>query len=286
MVDAIASSPSIDLSGLPPPAVIAQPSFEERLAAKLARALAQWPEFSALLESDPAIKLLEADSYDELVLAQACADAARGVLLAFATGATLDHIAALFDTARLEGESDTAFRQRIQLAPHSFSVAGPELAYTYWARSAHPDVADAKPFSPSPGNVVVTVLSASGDGVPSSAVVDAVASLLAGPVRPLTDAVTVNPVALVNFAISAQLFIFAGPDEALILSTAQDSLAAYLAANRKIGRDVSPSGISAALSVANVHRVELASPSGPIAISDGELAHANAIAVAIGGTES
>lgn len=284
MVGSIASSPAIDLSGLPAPDVITQPSFETRLAAKLASAIAQYPVFADLVESDPAMKLLQADSYDEMILAQAFADAARGLLLAFATGPRLDHLAALYAVERLDGETDTALRQRVQLAPHSFSVAGPELAYVYWARSADPDVADATAISPTPGQVVVTVLSASGDGVPASGVVDAVTELLTGPVRPLTDEVIVQPATLVPFAIEAQLTVFAGPDQALLLQTALDSLNAHLAAARKLGRDVTRSALIAALHVANVQKVELLSPVADIAIDPSEIASVTDIDVTIAGT--
>jgi phage-related baseplate assembly protein len=44
-------------------------------------------------------------------------------------------------------EADEDLRQRIVLAPESFSVAGPELAYVFHARSAHPDVLDASATS-------------------------------------------------------------------------------------------------------------------------------------------
>lgn len=289
MVGSIASSPAIDLSGLPAPDVIAQPSFETRLAAKLASAIAQYPAFVDLVESDPAMKLLQADSYDEMILAQAFADAARGLLLAYATGPRLDHLAALFAVDRQvsedgAGETDTALRQRVQLAPHSFSVAGPELAYVYWARSANPDVADATAVSPTPGQVVVTVLSASGDGVPASGVLDAVTEVLTGPVRPLTDEVIVQPATLVPFAIEAQLTVFAGPDQALLLQTALDSLNAHLAAARKLGRDVTRSALISALHVANVQKVELLSPVADIAIDPSEIASVTATNVAIAGT--
>lgn len=284
MVSSIASGPSIDLSALPAPSVIDQPTFEARLAAKLAQLLAQAPEFTALVESDPAMKLLEADSYDETVLAQAFADAARGLLLAFATGPRLDHLAALFAVERLTGESDTALRQRVQLAPHSFSVAGPELAYVYWARTADADVADATAVSPTPGQVVVTVLSASGSGVPGSGVLDAVTEVLTGPVRPLTDEVIVQPATLVPFAIEAQLTVFAGPDQGLLLQTALDSLNAHLAAARKLGRDVTRSSLIAALHVANVQKVELLSPVADLDIDPSEIASVSDIDVTIAGT--
>lgn len=284
MVSSIATSPAVDLSALPAPDVIDQPSYENRLAGKLASLIAQAPEFTALVESDPAMKLLEADSYDETVLAQAFADAARGLLLAFATGPRLDHLAALYGVTRLEGEADTALRQRLQLAPHSFSVAGPELAYVFWARSADADVADATAVSPTPGQVVVTVLSASGSGVPGSGVLDAVSEVLTGPVRPLTDEVIVQAASLIPFAIEAQLTVFAGPDQSLILQTAQDSLNAHLAAARKLGRDVTRSALIAALHVANVQKVELLSPVADLDIDASEIASVTAIDVTVTGT--
>ncbi|WP_298290384.1 baseplate J/gp47 family protein [Novosphingobium sp.] len=284
MVGSIASSPAIDLSGLPAPEVIAQPSFETRLAAKQASAIAQFAGFADLVESDPAMKLLQADSYDEMILAQAFADAARGVLLAFATGPRLDHLAALFAVERLAGETDTALRQRVQLAPHSFSVAGPELAYVFHARSADPDVADATAVSPAPGQVVVTVLSASGNGVPGAGVLNAVTDLLTGPVRPLTDEVIVQPATLIPFAIEAQLTVFAGPDQGLILQTALDSLNAHLAATRKLGRDVTRSALIAALHVANVQKAELLTPVADIDIDASEIASVTDIDVTIAGT--
>ncbi|GGZ02724.1 baseplate J/gp47 family protein [Novosphingobium colocasiae] len=296
MVGSIASSPAVDLSALPAPDLVPQPDFETRLAGKLARLIALRPEFTALVESDPAMKLLEADGYDELVLAEACNHAAKQLLLAFATGSNLDQLGALYDVERLTVtpatettaavmESDTAYRQRIQLAPHSFSVAGPELAYVYHARSAHGDVADATAVSPSPGEVVVTVLSASGDGVPSTDVLDAVNALLQGPIRPLTDHVIVQPAELVDFAIEAELYVFAGPDQALILETAQAALTAHLATVRRLGRDVARSALIAALHVGNVQRVNLISPADDIAITSHQIGSAVSIDVTIAGTE-
>ncbi|KQM21947.1 hypothetical protein ASE49_01140 [Novosphingobium sp. Leaf2] len=296
MVGSIASSPAVDLSTLPAPVLVDQPDYETRLAGKIARLVAQMPAFTALVESDPAILLLEADCYDEVVLAQAFNDAARGMLLAFAAGANLDQLGALMDVPRLVVaqatgttpavmESDTAFRQRIQLAPHSFSVAGPELAYVFHARSAHGDVADATAISPSPGEVVVTVLSASGTGVPAPAVIAAVEAVLQGDVRPLTDHVTVQPAQLVNFTVEARLFVFAGPDQGLILATAQASVAAHLAEVRKLGRDVARSALVAALHVGNVQRVELLQPAADVAIDFSQVATATSVSVSIAGTE-
>lgn len=298
MVGPIASSPSVDLSALPPPKIIPPLDFETVLAGKIAQLIALMPEFTALVESDPAMKLLQADSFDELLLSQSLNDAARGMLLAFAAGPQLDHIAALFGVTRLEitptdpltgaaavMETDRALRRRVQLAPHSFSVAGPELAYVFHARSAHGDVADASAVSPAPGEVVVTVLSASGTGVPPAPVVDAVRARLNGPVRPLTDLVTVQAASLVDFVIEAQLRVFAGPDPELIRQTALQSLSAFLTDARRLGRDIPRSAIIAALHVGNVQRVDLVQPVADVAITPAQIGRATAITVTVAGSE-
>lgn len=281
---------------MPAPVLVEQPDYATRREAKLARLIELYDEFSALVASDPAVKLIESDSYDEQVLAQSFNDAARGLLLAYATGTNLDQLGALNDVARLVVtpatdtteavmESDAAFRQRIQLARHSFSVAGPELAYVYHARSAHGDVADATAVSPSPGEIVVTVLASSGNGVPSAAVLTAVNAVLQGPVRPLTDHVTVRAAELVEFPVEARLTVTAGPDQGLILSTAQAALTAHLAEIRKLGRDVVCSAIIAALHVGNVLKVELVQPAADIAIDWGQVGNSTSVSVVIAGTE-
>lgn len=273
-ISSIATSPAVDLSALPPPDLIPQADHEARFAGKLARLVTNLPEFSALVESDPAIKLLESDSYDEMLLAQAFNDAARGLLLAFSAGGSLDHLAAPFGVARLEitpadpetgaaavMESDADFRQRILLAPHSFSVAGPERAYVYHALSASSDVLDASATSPTPGQVVVSVLSRTGDGTAPPATLDAVEAVLTDDaVRPLTDEVIVQSADIVEFAIEANVWLYAGPDPQLIIDAAEASLAAYLAKARRLGRDIPRSAIIAAIHVAGVQRVDLVSP--------------------------
>ena len=294
----VASSSSVDLSRLDAPTIVEQLTFDQILADMIARVKLVLPAFDATVDSDPAVKVLQVAAYQVMLIRQSFNDAARQLMVAYATGTRLDHLAALFGVERLiitpanpeAGtptvlENDTALRQRIQLAPHSFSVAGPELAYAFHARSAHGDVSDATAVSPSPGEVVVTVLSASGTGVPAAPVLNAVRTRLNGPVRPLTDHVTVNPVELVNFVIEAELYVFAGPDQALILQTAQASLSTYLASVRRLGRDAARSAIIAALHVGNVQRVELLQPAANIAISAGQIANPTASTVTVAGTE-
>lgn len=296
-IASIATSPAIDLSALPPPDLVEQPDFEARLAAKIARLVVTLPEFTALVESDPAIKLLEADSYDEMLLAQACNDAARQMLIAFARGNNLDQLGALYGVTRLQltppnletgapatFENDDELRARILLAPHSFSVAGPEMAYVYHAMSAHPDVLHASATSPSPGQVVVSVLSRTETGAAPPATLAAVtAALSSDDVRPLTDQVIVQSADVIGFAIDAQLWLYAGPDPGLILSAAQASLAGFLEKSRRLGRDIPRSALMAALHVAGVQRVTLLSPAADIICTPLQAAHAGPIDIALAG---
>ncbi len=330
MVGSIASSPAVDLSALPPPVLVEQPDFETRLAAKQARFVELTEgQFDALLESDPAMVLLEADSYDEQVSAQDFNDKANGLLLPYAEGDNLDVLGALNDVPRLVVtaatatadavmEKDAAYRQRIQLSRHAFSVAGPDLAYKFHARSAHGDVADAVAYSPQPddikakvlavladhaasaelvaamtamletaawpGAIQVAVQSVSGTGVPPGNVLEVVDAALQG-VRPMTDFVTVQAAQPVGYDIVAEIYPFAGPDADLILTTAKDSLDTFLAANRKLGRDVACSAHTAALHVGNVQRVKLISPPADIPIDWFQFPQPTSISVTVAGTE-
>ncbi len=273
-ISSIATSPAVDLSQLPPPDLVAQPDHAARFAAKLASLITHLPAFSALVESDPAIKLLEADSFDEQLLAQAFNDAARQMLIAFAQGANLEQLGALYGVARLQitpanpetgapavMEGDHDLRERILLAPHSFSVAGPERAYVYHALSASADVLDASATSPTPGQVVVSVLSRTGDGTAPGGTLAAVEAVLTDDaVRPLTDEVIVQSADIVAFDIDADLWLYAGPDRDLILDAARASLDAYLLKARRLGRDMPRSAMIAALHVGGVQRVVLNSP--------------------------
>ncbi len=96
------NSTAVDLSRLIAPDVVEQLSYEAILAAKIAAMQALMPTFDATVESDPVVKLLQVFAYQELVLRQNFNDRARSVMLAYATGNDLDHLAALFGVTRME----------------------------------------------------------------------------------------------------------------------------------------------------------------------------------------
>lgn len=299
MSTSIATSTAVDLSRLPPPDVIEQLDYETILAQLLASLTSELPELAGqLLESDPAVKLLQIVAFRELLLRQQFNDRARANMIAYAMGADLENLAALFGVSRLVitpanaqtgaaaiFEDDTALRRRVLLAPDSYSVAGPASAYVFHALSASSEVLDASATSPAPGEVLVSLLARSGNGTASAAVIAAVAAVLTDDeVRPLTDQVTVQSAAITSFDIEAELTLFAGPDASLILAEAQARLAATLANSRRVGRDVTRSAIFAALHVAGVQNVDLISPAADIVVGETGAAHAASISVIIEGT--
>jgi phage-related baseplate assembly protein len=259
---------SIDLSQLPAPDVVDRLDFEGVLADLMADVNAR---FTAIgvdydvgnLETDPAKIILEVAAYRELILRALINDKARAVMLAFAGGADLDNLAAFYATSRLDGESDAAFRARVQIAPEALSVAGPVGAYAYHAFKVSPQIVDVAVFSPSPGSVHVVPLVSSGNGQPSDDLIGAVAAVLTDDaVRPLTDNLVVRKPRPVAAPITAQLIVGRGPDLGVVKAAAQAALDVHLTARRRIGRTLYLSGIVAALKVGGVEDVIL---SGPVA---------------------
>lgn len=59
-------------------------------------------------------------------------------------------------------ETDEAFKERIRHAPESYSTAGPQGAYEFWAKSTSSAIKDVHAYSPAPGRVTVVPLLAEG----------------------------------------------------------------------------------------------------------------------------
>lgn len=252
----------LDLSKLPVPDVIETIEYESEFSAVLERYQSlMGDQWDALLESDPAMKLLELVAYEKITLRARINAAARAVLLASSGGSDLDGVLALLDVARLEGELDPAFKARGRLAPYGFSTAGPFKAYEYHALSAHSDVRSVWVDRPTPGVVRVTVLSRVGDGVPAEEVLTAVrAALNAEDVRPLNDTVLVEPAYVIPWVLSARLHFASGAAYEPVMLAAQDAASAYALAQHKIRTPIKQSMLIAALGLAGVTDVELLSP--------------------------
>jgi len=293
---------TLDLSRLPAPLVLESRDFEALYQEALTdfRAL-MGGNWTAALESDPVVKLLEKAAYDKMMGRARINDAAKALLLAFARDSDLDHLAANYNVQRLlvvpadpgavppieaQYESDDSLVERTLLAFEGMSIAGPRDAYVFHSMSADGRVADARASSPSPATVEVSILSRIGEGLASEDLLEVVRLALNDEeVRPVGDRVIVQSASLIDYQIEAVLYLYPGPEIELSLTEARSSLNRYINTQRRLGRDIRRSAIHAALHVSRVQRVELIHPAEDVVVADNEAANCTGSSVVIGGTD-
>ncbi|MEZ2603171.1 baseplate assembly protein [Kluyvera intermedia] len=290
---------TIDLSQLPPPRMLEMPKFREQKAKRLAELQSLAPTFNALVESDPAMKLLEILVYREMVNTARFNSGILAVLLAYAKGSDLDQLGANYDVARKVRkpaddttippteavmEKDDAFRLRIRLSWYARNTAGSVQAYEYFALSADGAVLDAKAYGPqedasiSPGHVEVYVLNNEGEGVPGQALLDTVAGdLSADFTRPLNDYVVVKAATIIEYAVTATLMTGSGPDAQTVLDAAKKAMQRYADSVHRIGVPMSIAGVYRALKQPGVEDVILVEPLDTIEAGTGEATYCTAI---------
>ena len=272
----------IDLSKLP------QPDFTENLTIEdiirgLKEKLLELHPFAAealQYESDPLNKLIEVFAYREKIMRTYINHLSKSVMLAYATGADLENLAAIFGVARRTvtpankdsipptaavWEDDETLRNRVHLSLEGHTTAGSAGAYMYHSLAADADVKNANISTPSAGTVDVVILSNSDSGVPSAALLQTVTDALnADQVRPLTDLVNVLPAQINNYQIDVTLTPFEGAGGELILTEATLRINEFVKEAHKLGQDIYLSAIHAALHVIGVERVEIAQPTADI----------------------
>lgn len=157
-------------------------------------------------------------------------------------------------------ESDESYRQRIFLAPETFSVAGPKLAYVYHTKSVSSDIIDVAVVSDEPGVVKVYPL-LSGGMLPSEELLQSVNNKLsASDVRPLTDKVEVLEPVKKEYNIDLDYYLYeerdAIPDEKV-----QKVVTDYIMWQKSVlGRDINPDKLIADLQTLGVKRVVIREP--------------------------
>jgi phage-related baseplate assembly protein len=203
----------------------------------------------------------------------------------------LAYVASVANVAGTSGgadvESDDNFRERIQLAPAQYSVAGPEDAYKYWVRSAHQTIKDVAVVSPEPVDVVLYPLLADG-AVPGQTILDLVTATVATKSRvPLTDRVTVAAPEIVTYPLTLTWWLEKrqSASQALVETAVGTAVNGYAAWQRaKLGRDVTPSELIRRVQSAGVKRVLVTAPEF-VALEDWQVAHASTVSVQFGGLE-
>lgn len=278
---------TIDLTKIPPPDVVEVLAFEVIYQEILTAFKALYPNWTAALESDPVVKLLELAAYREALIRARVNDAAQACMLAYATGGDLENLAALLGVIRLvsgnDAESDDRLRLRAQMALEGETVAGSSGSYIFHTLSASNLVKDVAIDSPTPGQVRVTVLSTEGDGEPDTELIDTVdAYLSADTRRPLTDEVIVEAAEIIPFAVEATLHVYSGPAPEPIVAAAQAAVQAYVTEHAKFGWDITLSGLYAALhQPGGVKKVVMTNPVADVAIGVRQASHCTGIDITL-----
>lgn len=184
-----------------------------------------------------------------------------------------------------DAENDNAYRERIRTAPESFSVAGPDGAYRYWAFAASQLIVDVSVTSPSDGVVLITPLLTGGE-LPTQELLDKILDICdPKDKRPLTDHVTVSAPVVRSFDIDLTYWIdINNSASAVAIQTAvNDAVQEYILWQKsKLGRNINPSELTRLVMQAGAYRVDIISPT-YTAISFNEVAIADQVTVTYGG---
>lgn len=182
-------------------------------------------------------------------------------------------------------EENEPYRNRIREAPESFSVAGSEGAYRYWAKTASPSIIDVSVTSPSDAVVLIVPL-LEGGILPNQDMLTAVSNACSSKkVRPLTDHVTVAAPTISTYDITLSYWV--SRERVAEITAIQSAVSAavtdyVLWQKSKLGRDVNPSELIRRAMIAGAHRVELGSPAFT-AVTETQIAVADNVYITYGG---
>lgn len=184
-------------------------------------------------------------------------------------------------------EDDERLRERIRIAPESFTVAGSSGEYVARTLAVSAEISEVSITSPEPGVVDVRFVLQNG-ALPDQALCDQVlAALNAETVRTLTDKVLVGAPDLVSYSISGQWY--AKREDETILSIIMANVAKALEEYRiwqrsKPGRDIVPSRLIELIQAAGAKRVQIEQPAFT-PISGTQIAREISVSLAFGGME-
>lgn len=284
-----------DLSSYPLPQAIEEISVEAIVDGHTARFVEEWnalraerpeldlPEFNTTaLESEETSILFETTSFRELLLRVRINEAVRANLLAFATGADLDHLAAFYGVVRMVGELDARLRVRVILEIRGRSTGGTAPRYEAVAMAASIRVKSARAYRLGRDPTVhVAIFAEDNEGVADAELLDTVRGALNAPaVRMVNDVLLVASAVFEVVNVSAQVWLLPTASDALV-----PELAAYLKQSwietSSLGFDLTTSWIIGRLMASGVQRASVIAPAADViaepfrAISIGSVALQN-----------
>lgn len=177
------------------------------------------------------------------------------------------YVQAMENTTLSEGgseiEEDDVYRERIHNSPEKFSVAGPDGAYEFWARSASALIQDVRVVSPVPGDVDIYAILQGGE-LPQQELLDEIYTICNDKkIRPLTDHVFVKTPEIIKYDINVTYFVHIDDQYKLTeISAAVESAVNnfVLWTKSKIGRDINITELHSRILVAGVKRADIKIP--------------------------
>lgn len=185
-------------------------------------------------------------------------------------------------------ESEESFRERIFLAPSSYSVAGPSDAYEYWVKQYNSAaIEDVKIYEPLEAVVDIRILLRGGVLPSESFCGGCLEYLKENPIIPLTDNTYVSAPDVAPYDLKATYYI--SRSDINNIATIQASIEAakdtYLSWQKtKIGRDINPDALTEFVRAAGGKRVVIESPVFTV-IPETSIAIENSVKFVYGGVE-
>ena len=301
---------TVDFSQLPEPNLIQELDYESIFNERKEKFIALYPateqnQWRTILnrESDPVVKVLQENAYLELLYRNKCNADARSLLLAYAEGSDLDHLAlteyglirlivtpadnSVVPPSPAIYESDERLRERCLLSFDGMNTAGSANAYRYFALSADGRVDGIKVKSdeetPCFLDIVITQVD-SENGAASAELIQIVQTALdPDTVRPVGDRPTVKSSIATNYQIEAVLYVGKNAEDALLLETANIRLDKYIKNAQKNGESIYLSAIYAALHVDGIERVQIISPTADLVMDNYHHPYCTTKSITVGG---
>ena len=185
-------------------------------------------------------------------------------------------------------ETDESLRQRIYIAPASYSTAGSIDSYEYFARQYSADITNVRIISPSPGVVEIRYL-LRGGVIPEAESIKGLKEYLSNSdIRPLTDKVEVIAPAQVKYTLNLTYYINSSDQSRAntIQGKVTEAINEYIKWQRsEIGRDINPDVLKQKIIEAGAKRADIISPIFTV-VDSNSVAGVETQTVTYGGLES
>ncbi len=183
-------------------------------------------------------------------------------------------------------ESDDDLRERIYIAPDSFTTGGTRGAYEYMVRMFDPTVQDIKVTSPSPRTVHIIALLSGGE-IPGQQYLDDLRDFIGDERKMLTDLLEVAAPEVETYDIGVTYYInYSDKNKATAIQREVNAAVSdYVLWQRKwIGRDINPDELITRMKNAGAKRVVITTPVYTV-LDDATVAIPDNVSITYGGLE-